>query len=73
MPTCAQQLVLIESKISPIKNPMIEVLLCWTYSNCKAAILEGKPVTMHVISHGRSDRVAVRLAPPLDMPLCLGV
>ena len=41
-----------------------------TYSNCKAAILLGKPVTKHVISHGRSESRDVLTAPPLDSPLC---
>lgn len=41
-----------------------------TYSNCSAAILLGKPVTKHVISHGRRESRDVLTAPPLDSPLC---
>lgn len=32
----------------------------FTYSNCSAAMLEGKPVTMQAISHGRRLARAVR-------------
>jgi hypothetical protein len=32
--------------------------------------LEGNPVTMHVISHGRFPCIDVRFAPPLLEPLC---
>lgn len=42
----------------------------FTYSNCRAAILLGKPVTKQVISHGRSVSLDVRTAPPFDSPLC---
>jgi hypothetical protein len=41
-----------------------------TYSNCKAAILLGKPVTKQVISQGRSESFEVRAAPPIASPLC---
>jgi hypothetical protein len=41
-----------------------------TYSNCKAAIFEGNPVTRQVISHGRSVFLDVLTAPPLAIPLC---
>lgn len=41
-----------------------------THSNCRAAILLGKPVTKHVISHGRRVSLDVRTAPPLASPLC---
>jgi hypothetical protein len=41
-----------------------------THSNCRAAIGLGKPVTMHVISHGRILGLLVRAAPPFAMPLC---
>jgi hypothetical protein len=41
-----------------------------TYSNCKAAILLGKPVTRRLISHGLSESRDVLTAPPLDSPLC---
>ena len=40
------------------------------YSNCKAAMLDGKPVTMQAISHGLRLLRDVRAAPPLEMPLC---
>jgi len=41
-----------------------------TYSNCRAAMLDGKPWTMQVISHGRSVCRAVLVAPPFVWPLC---
>ena len=41
-----------------------------TYSNCRAAIFEGKPVTIVVISHGRNVEAEVRVAPPTASPLC---
>jgi hypothetical protein len=41
-----------------------------TYSNCKAAILLGKPVTSRLISHGLNESRDVLTAPPLDSPLC---
>jgi hypothetical protein len=41
-----------------------------TDSNCNAAMLEGKPCTIQVISQGRSFARAVLLAPPLELPLC---
>jgi hypothetical protein len=41
-----------------------------TYSNCKAAILLGNPVTRHVISHGLRLFLEVRTAPPVLSPLC---
>jgi hypothetical protein len=41
-----------------------------TYSNCKAAILLGKPVTRQLISQGLSESRDVLTAPPLDSPLC---
>lgn len=39
-----------------------------SYSNCKAAILDGKPITTHIISQGLF--FDVRIAPPLESPLC---
>ena len=40
------------------------------HSNCNAAILDGKPVTMQIISHGRSFLRLVLQAPPFTSPLC---
>lgn len=41
-----------------------------TYSNCKAAMLEGKPVTKQTISHGLRLVFDVLTAPPCTRPLC---
>ena len=41
-----------------------------TYSNCRAAILLGNPVTRQVISHGRNESREVLAAPPFVSPLC---
>ena len=45
-------------------------LLCHAHSNCRADILDVKPETMQVISHGRRLSRPVRTAPPLTRPLC---
>ena len=47
-----------------------EILRRCTYSNCKAAILLGKPVTRQLISQGLNESRDVLTAPPLDSPLC---
>jgi len=48
----------------------VACVFCHAHSNCKAAYLDGKPVTMQVISQGRFVCRDVRFAPPLLEPLC---
>ena len=40
------------------------------YSNCRAAICDGKPEMMQAISQGRKLSLDVLTAPPLERPLC---
>ena len=41
-----------------------------SYSNCRAAMFDGNPLTMQVISHGCRWWRAVLAAPPRETPLC---
>lgn len=43
---------------------LVKWALCQAHSNWRAAILEGNPATIQAISHGRSDALEVRTAPP---------
>ena len=45
-------------------------VFCQAHSNCRAAILLGKPVTIALIIHGRLSSLEVRYAPPCARPLC---
>ena len=49
---------------------LVMCLFCQAHSNCRAEILEGKPATMQVISHGRRLFLEVLTAPPVEIPLC---
>jgi hypothetical protein len=58
------------SEATPVLGCLKDDFHIFTYSNCSAATLLGKPLTMAVISHGLNLSIAVCAAPPLAMPLC---